>query len=186
MNDYSIALYVHIVSVLVIFVGLGMEWIGLSQIRSAQDSGQIRNWMGILKSVPKVGFPSMLVAVLSGLYLMWRVWGGTPWLIMSIGALVLVIVLSAALTGPRMAPIGRALMMEKGSVSQAVQRLASHPLLWISIQTRIAIALGIVFLKTAKPDWSGSLLTIGIAVVLGIASALSASRHEQAPARLAD
>src|SRR5512146_2542272 len=98
MNDYSIVLYLHIASALGMFVALGVEWIGLSQIRRAQTAGQILPWMGILKCVPKVGFPSMLAAVFSGLYLMWRAWGGTPWLLVSIGALVLVIALSLVLT----------------------------------------------------------------------------------------
>jgi hypothetical protein len=49
----------------------------------------------------------------------------------------------------------------------------NHPLLRIGIQTRVAIGLGIVFLMTIKPDLVGSLLTIGVATVLGVASALS-------------
>jgi hypothetical protein len=44
----------------------------------------------------------------------------------------------------------------------------------------VAIALGIVFLKTAKPDLGESVLTIGVAIVLGFASALPMPRHEQA------
>lgn len=37
----------------------------------------------------------------------------------------------------------------------------------LTIQTRVAIALGIVFLITVKPGLVGVLLTIGVAVVLG-------------------
>ena len=180
MNDYSIALYLHIVSVLGMFVALGVEWLGLSQLRSARDFGPVRVWMGILKNLLKGGMPSMLAAVVSGLYMMWRVWGGTPWLIVSSGALVLVIALSQVLTRPQMMAIGRTLGAQKGpALSQTFHSLANHPLLWISIQTRIAIALGIIFLKIAKPDLTGSLLTIGIAIVLGIASALPAWRRER-------
>jgi hypothetical protein len=52
----------------------------------------------------------------------------------------------------------------------------NHPILWISNQTRVAIILGLVYLKIAKPDLGGSLLTIGVAIVLGLASALPMSR----------
>ena len=38
--------------------------------------------------------------------------------------------------------------------------------------TELAIALGIIFLKIAKPELAGSLLTIGVAIVLGLASSL--------------
>jgi cell division protein FtsW (lipid II flippase) len=70
----------------------------------------------------------------------------------------------------------QALATEKGSVSQTFQDLVSHPILWISIQTRAAIILGIIFLKIAKPDLGWSLLTIGVATVLGLASALPVLR----------
>ncbi len=184
MNAYSIALFLHIAGVMGLSVALGLEWTGLRQIQRATLPDQVRGWMGILKGVRPVGFASMLTTVLTGLYMMLTVWGGAAWVIVSLGALVLVIALSLALTGPRMAPIGRALMT--GAPTPTIQRLASQPLLWISIQTRIAIVLGIVFLKTVKPDWGGSLLTIGVAIVLGIASALPVSRRERAQERSAD
>ena len=96
------------------------------------------------------------------------------------------IALAQALTSPRMAAIGQALASGKGLLSQTYYSLVNHPLLWISIQTRVAIALGIVFLKTAKPDLGGSLLTLGVAIALGLVSALPAPRHERAQERPAD
>jgi hypothetical protein len=50
----------------------------------------------------------------------------------------------------------------------------------------VAIALGIIFLKIAKPDWGGSLITIGIAIVLGAASVLPMLRRERAQAASAN
>ncbi len=186
MNAYSIALFLHIVGAVGFFVALGLEWTGLGQIRSAIRLDQIGAWMGILKSASRVGFASMLTAVVSGIYMMVTYWGGVAWLFVSLVALVLVIVLSLALTAPRMAAIGQALATEKGAVSKTLHSLANHPLLWISVQTRIAIALGIVFLKIARPDLGGSLLTIGIAIVLGFVSALPMPRRERAQEEAAD
>ena len=186
MNVYSIALFLHIVGALGFFVALGLEWTGLWQIRSAVRPEPVRAWMGILRSASRVGMTSMLTTVISGFYMMATAWGGVAWIIVTLGALVLVIVLSVALTGPRMVAIGRSLATEKGLVSQTFHILANHPLLWISIQTRVAIALGIVFLKTAKPDLGGSLLTISVAIVLGLASALPVPRRERAQEGSAD
>jgi len=188
MNEfyYSIALFLHIAGALGFFAALGLEWTGLWQIRSAATLGQIREWMGILKSVRKVGFASMLTTAITGIYMMVTDWGGVAWIIAAMGSLVLVIALSLALTGPRMAAIGRALTTEKGSFSGSYHRLANHPLLWVSIQTRVAIALGIVFLKAVKPDLGGSLLTISVAIVLGVASALPMPRRERAQEGSAD
>jgi len=180
MTTYSIALFFHIVGAMGFFLALGLEWTGLWQLRSALRSQEVRAWMGLLKSARRGGFASMLAVVISGVYMMATAWGPVAWLIVTVGALVVVIVLSLVLSGPRMAAIGRALATEQGAVSQTFHRVANHPLLWISIQTRVAITLGIVLLKTARPDVSGSLLIIGIAIVLGLASALPMPRRERA------
>jgi hypothetical protein len=179
MNVYSIALFLHIVGALIFFAVLGLEWTGLRQIRIAVAPQQAGAWMGILKSTRRISFASMLTTVISGLYMMATVWGSVPWITVAVGSLVLVIVLSLALTGPRMAAMGRSLATEKGQLSQTFHILANHPLLAISIQTRVAITLGIVFLKIVKPDLGGSLLTMGVAIVVGLASALPMPRRER-------
>ena len=180
MNIYSIVLFLHIVGALGVFVALGLEWIGLRQLQSVNLPEQVRAWMGILRSTNKVGFPFMLTTVITGIYMVLKGWGWVPWILVVLGALVLIIVLSVTLTKPRMAAIGKAQSTEKGSLSQTFHTLLNHPGLWISLQTRVAIALGIIFLKIAKPDFVGSLLTIGVAIVLGIVSALPMRRPVQA------
>jgi D-alanyl-lipoteichoic acid acyltransferase DltB (MBOAT superfamily) len=186
MNYNSIALFLHIVGALGFFVALGLEWSGLRQISRAMTPEQVNPWMGIQKSVRKMGFASMLIMVITGSYMTMTDWGGTAWIYVTLGALILLIVLSVALTGPRMATIGRALATEKEPLSQTFLSLVNQPLLWISIQTRAAIALGIVFLKTTKPDLVWSLVTIGVAIVLGLASALNMPRREQSQEGPAD
>jgi len=165
MNIYSIALFLHIVGALALFATLAFEWVGLRQIHSATLSEQVPTWMGILKGASRAGFPSMLVTVITGVYMMVVAWGQTPWLVTTVGALVLMIIFARA-AAPRLKALGRSL----GAVN--------NPLLWVSVQTRSTIALGIIFLKIAKPDWVGSLLTIGAAVVLGVVSALLKLRRE--------
>jgi len=170
MNTYSITLFLHIVGALALFVTLAFEWIGLLQIRKAVSSEQVRTGLGVLSRASKVGFPSMLATVVTGVYMMVVVWGRASWLMTTVGALVLMIVLARA-AAPRLKALGQSL----GAVND--------PLLWVSVQTRSAIALSITYLKITKPDWAGSLLTIGAAVVLGIVSALLMSRR-QVPSRV--
>jgi hypothetical protein len=181
MNAYSIALFLHVVGAWGFFVALGLEWTGLWKIRAAVTAEPARRWMRILGSVRKLGFASMLTAVVTGIYMTVTAWGSPAWISVTVGALVVVIALAAALTGPRMAAIGRALASEEPA-SRPFRRLANHPLLWISVQTRMAIALGIAVLKNARPDLGGSLLTIAVAMALGVASALpsfATRRHEK-------
>lgn len=76
-----------------------------------------------------------------------------------------------------MAVIERKVITERGPVSSALDQLLHDPTLTISIQTRVAIALGIVFLMTVKPGLGGSLLTMVVAIVLGLAFALPISHR---------
>jgi predicted lysophospholipase L1 biosynthesis ABC-type transport system permease subunit len=179
MNTYSIALFFHIVGALGLFVALGLEWAGLRQIRNATTTEQVRQGMRISSSTSRLGMASMLTILIFGIYLAVVAWGGPAWITVTLGVIVVMIALSAALTGPRMAAIGRALATEKGPMSPGLQRLANNPLLWISLQTRLAIALGIVFLMTNKPGLSGSLITIGVATLLGLAASLPMPHRER-------
>jgi len=172
MSTYLIALGLHIVGAWAFFAALGMEWIGLWMVRSAKLPNRVGAGMRLIKIATKVGFISMLTTVLTGIYMMTKIWGPLPWIVVTMGSLVLVIGLSLALTRPRLAAIGRVLAAQKGPVLQTVKNLANHPLLWISIQTRLAIFFGIVFLKNAKPDLGGSLIIIAAAMALGLASSL--------------
>lgn len=167
MNIYLIALFLHIVGAMGLSVALGLEWASLRQIRNAAFPEQVRIWTGILKGTNKVGFPSMLMMVVTGIYMTVIVWGRTPWLVVTMVALVLMIML-ARVTAPRLKALEQSLVATNDSF------------LWFSVQTRVAVVLGIIFLKIAKPDLAGSLLTIGVAIVLGIASALPLARHERA------
>lgn len=179
MDTYSIILFIHIVGAVGFFVALGLEWTGLSQMRAAATPEPVRAWIGVLQNVRKVGFVSMLTTVITGAYMMMTVWNAVPWLIVTVGSLILLIVLAQGVTAPRMAAVGRALATEQASLSQAFYEAANQPMLLISVQTRAAISLAIIFLKVIKPELGGSLLAIGVAVVLGFASSLPRSRRAQ-------
>jgi hypothetical protein len=180
MEPNSVVLFLHIVGVLGFFVALGVEWIGLKQVRSASVFEQVSTWMSIFKGMRGFAFASMGTTMVTGIYLMVTDTGLVPYVYISILALIFVILLSIVITGPRMAALGQALTMGKGTLSGAFYRAANSSLLTFSIQTRIAIALGIVFLKVTKPGLIGSLLVMGLATVLGISTSLYLPKREQA------
>jgi hypothetical protein len=176
MNDYAIALFLHIVGALGLFVALALEWTSMLLLRRATTTEQARERMRIASSVRGVTGASLATLLVSGLYLTATAWGGVAWIGVALGAMVLMALLGAALSGPRMAAIGRAL--ETGSLARL-----PDPLLWVSIQIRVAVALGIVFLMTFKPDLNGSLVTIVVAAVLGLVAALPMlGREREEPA----
>ena len=172
MSYYSIALFIHIVGALGFFVALGVEWMSVQQLRHATIAEQVTTWMSVATSVRRVGMVSMLTLLISGFSMMAIAQVGGAWVIVAFWSLILLSILAVTLSFRRMRAIGRAVGAEDGALSPTLRQLLHHPLLWIAIKTRVAIALGIVFLMTVKPDLGGSLLTIGVATVLGLVSAL--------------
>ncbi len=178
MNTSSIALFLHICGALGMSASIGLEAFGLQQVRRATMPIQAGAGLRILGGTRKLGFPSMLLVVLTGLFMMVTDGGPTPWLYTTLGAVVLLIMLTGA-SSPRMAAVGRALSRETAPLSGSFHSIVNHPLLTISLYTRIAIIVGIVFLKTTHPGWTGSLLSMGVLIAISAVSAASESRRIQ-------
>jgi hypothetical protein len=178
MNNYSIAMFLHVVGALGFFVALGLEWTSLRHLRRAMTTDQVREWLRVPAEMGRVGMISMLTLLAAGFYMMAIAWGAVAWIMVTLGAIV-VMILAMVLTRRRMMAIGRTVSTERGPLSPALSQLLHDPMLTISIQTRVAIALGIVFLMTVKPGLGGSLLTIAVAIVLGLASSLPMPRRAQ-------
>ncbi len=178
MNAYSIALFVHVTGALGFFIALALEGISLLQLRYAQTADQVREWLQFSSKARRLGIASMLLILVAGFYMMAVAQIGSAWLIVAFWDLVLLTLLGLILSGPRLSAIQRMADLN-GPIQPGLSNLLNHPLLRISLQTRISIALGIVFLMTVKPDLPGSLLVSALAVLLGLASALPLARREQ-------
>ena len=168
MNYYLIVKFIHIVGALGIFVALGVEWLTLWHARQASTSEQARERMSVSNSARRLGMPSMLLTLLSGIYMTAAVWGPIPWVLVALAALVLLVVLAMALTRSRMAAIGQSLKADNGPMSPGLHNLLNDSLLWLSMRLRSSLALGLVFLMTVKPTLAGSLVTMGVAIGLGL------------------
>jgi hypothetical protein len=176
---YTIALFLHIVGALGLFVALGLEWASLLFLRRAATVEQARERLQLFTSLRRLYPLSWLAILIPGFYMAATAWRATAWVPTALAAVVLLVVLGAALTGRRMAPIrqrlgtiGQSVAAESGPISTTLHQRLDDPILWASLRIRTAIALGIIFLMTVKPDLLGSLLTIGVAGVLGLAFSL--------------
>lgn len=171
MTLYSLVLFLYIVGALGLFIALGLEWISLWYLRRATTAEQAGQWLLAFALLRRI-YPAVWVALLlPGIYMTTAVWGGVAWLGIALVAMFLLPILGMAISGRRMATIGPAVAAESGLLSPTLQQRLGDSLLWVSIQVRVAIALGIVFLMTIKPGLGGALFTIGLAVVLGLALA---------------
>jgi hypothetical protein len=187
---YAIALFAHIVGVLGMFISMGAQWIILLRLRQARTLSQAREWSGLSGPVGRFGGASGALLVIAGATMMWAAWGfRTAWLDVGLGSMVVMLALSMGLAARRLRVISRALAEApaEGPIPPALARQIGDPALWVATQTVVAIALGIVFLMTVKPDLTMALLAMGIAVALGLALGLMTAniRHEPRAAAIA-
>ena len=178
MNLYPIILFFHIIGALGLFVTLGLEWVSMLKLRRLANAEDARGRVNLIASLPKLYGPIWMAILFPGIYLAFTVWGwSTAWIVVSLVAMLLIPILGAAISGPRLQAIGRVVTTESGQLSPTFHNLLNDPFLWASVHIRIAIALGILFLMMIKPSLGGAVISIGIAALLGLASVLPIFRR---------
>jgi hypothetical protein len=162
----SVALFAHIVGMLVLFVGLALEWLSLESLRRSTSLTAASPWVSVLRALPRYMAGAVGVIVVSGIYLAMRVGVfDLGWVRVSFGSMVFMGILGGPVVRSQM----RALLHagDDGGGTSTVRRQASHPLLRASLRTRVAVGLAIVYLMIGKPDLGESLLLAGSALALG-------------------
>jgi hypothetical protein len=170
MTLYSFVLFAHITAALAMFACLSLEVLSLFRLRGASTLSEVQLWIEPVPSLSRIALASLLVILLTGVYLTIQMSGfGLAWLKVTIAAFLLMAPLGAV-TGRRIRHIRRLSANSKMN-QREILNLLRHPLLKISLAIRIAVFLGIVLLMTAKPGLPESLAIAGGSVVLGLASA---------------
>lgn len=172
MNLYTIALFVHIVSVVVLFAAITLDStmvLGMERSRSVE---QVRTWASLTLAVEKM-HPVALVGILaSGIYMVADSWAWTTaWTAVALLSLLCMATIGITVSGRRLTAIHRAAHESSdGPVSSTLREQIEDPVLRTAVQAGVFVAVGIVFLMTIKPDVLGSLGTMVVAVGLGLAS----------------
>jgi len=170
MSLYTLALFAHVIGALSLFIGMGLQWVVIIGFRRAQAVSQMRLWSGLLRPVAMLGPLSAVLILLAGGYMMLTTWGiGTPWIVVSIGAMLLMAALGMGITVRKLRIVQRTMMAHETSevISPELRQRIYNPMLWTSAHLASGIALGIVFLMATKPGWLASLLVVAVTMVLG-------------------
>ena len=169
----SLMLFTHVVGVLALFVGLGLEWIGLGGVQRSATRAEALPWLRLVASVPRLFGIALAAIVVSGFYLGARVGVlGDDWMRASYGALLLMAIVSGPVSRSPMRALTRvADVPADGTV--ALRAAAANPILRLSLRIRIAFGLAIVFLMIAKPAAGESLLVLALASMVTIATSLT-------------
>src|SRR5262249_7276077 len=69
MDMLRLILFAHVAATIGIFAALTIEWVGLRHLSQATSYEQAREWARLGRFLAPVGVPSVLVVLVSGIYL---------------------------------------------------------------------------------------------------------------------
>jgi hypothetical protein len=166
-----------------LFVGYGLEWTASSLLFRSTGSGRARAWLSIYKLSMPISGPGLLLLIISGGYLA-SITGGMKqgWITASLLAIVFALGIGFVFILPRVRRIRAGLPEGSVTLSEAGLALVRDPMLVTLIRMRFILALGIVYLMTAKTEsLASSLFLLLGAIVVGLLCA--AASWFSAPAK---
>jgi len=193
---YTFAVFLHIIGVIVMFVGLGTLTFSIFAIRRATLVGEVRAILGPLTRGRRIGFESIglidvvvivgvLLAAVPGGYVAW----GTDrfsagWIRVATVTFLAIAPLGPAIVNPRVHAIARgAVGASEASLDPTLLARTHSRLLAGALNLMITMLLAIVFLMTIKPSLVGSLITVAIGLCVGLLTAPLISRSSTKPGR---
>lgn len=188
MSLYTLALFVHLVGVIVGVAGICAWFFALVGIRVARTVDQVRALLALYAFAGNVALGGVALIVIGGLYMalstsLWQ----SAWLIVATVSFVLLLSAGGAILGRRQAALAKgAGEAPDGSLPASLVAQIHDPVAQVGVQIYLAVLLGIVFLMTIKPTLLWSIVAILVAAALGLLSGLPLLRAGRAPASQPD
>lgn len=169
MTLYSTILFLHIASAIGLFIGYGFEWAVSTLLRGATTIDQVRSWLRIFKISPPLTGASLGVLILTGGHLAVQIGAMKQgWMSASLLAILIAFSMGFIINLPRIRAIRESLASTNGTLTPEISARLQNGALATSVRIRTMLALGIVFLMTAKPSLIFSFVALGVAILLGL------------------
>jgi hypothetical protein len=158
-----------------------------ARVHNAATLEQAGRWLAAGKRVPLIGAIGGIGVFIPGLYLAahGKLWD-QAWIQAALTAAVMIVVLGAAITRPRLRKLAKAAKESVPGAAQGTGQTGSisiarlgDPLIVYSLRIRVLLAFGVLYLMAAKPGLRATLATMGIALALGIAISIPASKRRE-------
>jgi uncharacterized membrane protein len=177
MTLYALILFSHVAGAFFLFAGLGLEWLAVGYLRRNLDGSQTDSWIHLARVAARFYGPALGVVLFSGGYLASKMGGNQGWILVSFITLLVIGILGAVFTGPRVRAIWKVSKENPARTSAVFQNRLHDPVLLASVRLRIALVFGVVLLMVSKPSTRLSLVSIAAAAALGMIMSLPAWRR---------
>lgn len=164
MSLNQFALFLHLTGAGLLFAAMAAETVGLRALHRAATSVEVRQASGAATLTRLVGPLAAALILFPGVYMSLTKWGWPAWIVLGLAGMVVIALLGAA-NG-----IALARRVQQTSSSEAAAGRSPDgvraPRFVISLATRFCLAMGILFLMTAKPGWTEASLTMALAALV--------------------
>jgi len=172
---FTIAIFFHLVGMVGLFMGYGLEWVASSLLRRSTNAEQVRAWLRIYRLSLPISGAGLLLLILSGVYfasIFESMKAG--WLLSSLLATVFAFGIGFVFVLPRVRMLRAVLPEGNTPLSEAGCASVQDPVILTLIRVRFLLTLGILYLMITKPDLATSLFILLGAIVVGLISAATA------------
>ena len=170
MSAYRVALFVHILGMIGLFMPLGAWLFGLVALRRARLAQQVRSICQAIFVSDSVAVAGILLLAGAGLYMAITTWGlDTGWILVAIVSFALLAPVGPLVVERRLRALADlAAEASDGPLSLQMRQRITDPIMSAGLVLMIAWLLGIVFLMTTKPPLDGAILVMLAAALLGV------------------
>jgi hypothetical protein len=174
MNTYTLALFVHVVGAIAVFVGVGVWLFAAAALRRTKYVAQVRALAGLTVAAGNVAVGGVLLLAVAGFYMALTAWSiQAPWLIVATVGFALLAPFGVLVIDPRIRALGKAAAAApEGPLPPSLALRTRDPVVAAGLCAYVGVLLGIVFLMTNKPPLMASIVAVVVAMILGVVSAV--------------
>ena len=175
VTRFTIAIFLHFVGMVGLFMGYGFEWVASSLLRGSTNAEEVRAWLRIYRLSLPISGPGLLLLILSGVYFAsfterWK----EGWLLASLLAIVFAFGTGFVFILPRVRMLRAVLPEGNTPLSEAGRASVQDPVILTLIRMRLLLALGVLYVMITKPVLATALFILLGAIVVGLISAATA------------
>ena len=172
---FTIAIFLHLVGMVGLFMGYGLEWIASSLLHRSTNAEQVRAWLRIYRLSLPISGAGLLLLILSGVYFA-SIFESMKegWMLSSLLATVIGFGIGFVFILRRVRMLRAVLPEGITPLSEAGRASVQDPVTLTLIRVRFLLTLGILYLMITKPDLETSLFILFGAIVVGVISAATA------------
>jgi hypothetical protein len=175
MLFYRVALFIHVMAALTLFIVVGLNFLSMLRMRQARSIERLAEWarLGLLagRMIPI----AILFIAGSAVYMVTIAWGWqTAWVDVVLATFIGHGIFVQAFENPRLNKLHKGALKAHaaqagGLVPLELHLLVNDALLWTVDITVTTTTIGMIFLMSVKPDLVISLAAIGVTLLAGLA-----------------